>query len=154
MNSWFKRFNDNFLVINKLKLRHAIGFRYANENKNIKMKSKRITVIGALLGLMLSTSAFASGGAPARTLASEDMVELAVYNEISGFNMKDFNLQDETVAIDFSINAEGKVIIENVEGNSCLINSYVTQMLKDKEFPISENLKNTTHHIKVRYVVL
>ena len=117
---------------------------------------KKIKSLMAGLAIVaMGIPAMASGGEDApKPLKTVEVMKADICNEIGNFKLKDFKLTDETVDIYFSVNAEGDVIVDKVDGENCMVTGYVSQMLKDKKMFVVEELQNVKHHIKVRYVVI
>lgn len=109
---------------------------------------------GAAVVLMGSTAMAAGGEGEDKPLKSTAVMKADIYDGLTDLKLKDFKLTDETVDIYFSINTEGNVVVESVEGDNCLVTAYVSQMLVDKKLNVVDELKNVKHHIKVRYVVI
>ncbi len=115
---------------------------------------KNITAGLALLAMGLP--AMASGGdeeAP-KPLKSTAMLNADICSQVEGLRLNDFKLTDETVDIYFTIKSDGKVVLNNVSGNNCMVTTYIKQMLADKQINVVSELQNVEHHIKVRYVVI
>ncbi len=112
-------------------------------------------VIASLALVAFGLPATASGGDEApKPLKSTAMLNADIYDQIDDLKLNDFKLTDETVDIYFTINSEGKVILNDVTGDNCMVTTYITQMLADKKMNVASELQNVKHHIKVRYVVI
>ncbi len=117
------------------------------------MKSIR-SIMAGLAVVAMGIPAMASGGDAPKPLKSTAMIKADICDEIGNLKLNDFKLTDETVDIYFTINSEGDVIVNSVDGNNCMVTGYVSQMLKEKKMYVAEELQNVKHHIKVRYVVI
>lgn len=117
------------------------------------MKNLRIMLFGlATLGFM--GVARAEGETPDKPLRTEAKMKAEVFDEVAHLKLSDFELEDETVDIYFSCNAEGEVVIDRVEGGSCVVSEYVSKKLQKRKMYVDESLQNASHHVKVRYVMI
>ena len=116
------------------------------------MKALKIGLLGVAL-LAITVGAKAEGERPEKPLSSEAKMKSQVFNRISDIRINDFELEDETVDIYFQLNENGEVLVDRVDGASCAVSEVVSNKLNDKKMFVESSLQNTTHHIKVRYVV-
>ena len=116
--------------------------------KSIKMMALALLLVG------LTGVAKAEGETPEKALRTEAKMKAMLCHHISSIQLADFSLEDEIVDIQFQCNADGEVVVHSVDGVSCVVSEYVSNKLKDHKMYVDESLQNTTHHIKVRYVVI
>lgn len=117
------------------------------------MKNLKLMLFGlASLGIM--GVAKAEGETPDKPLRTEAKMKAEVFDQVAHLKLSDFDLEDETVDIFFSCNADGEVMIERVEGGSCVVSEYVSKKLQKRKMYVDESLQNASHHIKVRYVMI
>lgn len=116
---------------------------------------KRIKLIAvALLLIGFAGVAKAEGESPKKALRTEAKMKANLCHHISSLHLADFNLEDETVEIHFKCNAEGEVVVQKVDGVSCVVSEYVSTKLRDHKMYVDESLQGATHSVKVRYVVI
>lgn len=107
-----------------------------------------------MLSLFFTGSAIAGGETAAKPMKTLKALKSDIASSLHGLEMKNFNLDDASVDLEFIVNKEGDLAIVSVEGENCLVNTYVSQMLKNKKIYVEEHLANKVHKIKVRYVRL
>lgn len=116
--------------------------------KNLK------SVIAAVALMAFSTSAFAAGETAKRPLKSTEKMRVEIFDRVEGLRMNDFELKDATVEVSFFVNADGDLAIESIECDNCVVKSYVAQKLQSEKMYVAEELQNTRHSIKIRYVIV
>lgn len=116
------------------------------------MKSLRISILAVLLATGFASMAGGEGESAAKPFLTAESMKAGLAENLENFMMKDFNLDDVTVSIEFVINKVGDIALVNVNGDNCIVNTYVQQMLKDKKFYVSDELSNTVHQLTIRYV--
>jgi len=116
--------------------------------KSIKIFALSLAMIG-LTGVVK-----AEGENPEKPLRTEMKMKSEVFDQVANLKLTDFDLEDETVDIYFNCNSSGDVVIERVEGGSCIVSEYVSNKLSKRKMYVDESLQNASHHVKVRYVKL
>ncbi len=118
------------------------------------MKTIKLVMAGlAIVAFGLPAMASDGDDAP-KALKTTAMMNADIYDQIDDLKLNDFKLTDETVDIYFTINTEGKVMLNDVSGDNVMVTAYITHMLADKKMNVASELQNVKHHIKVRYVVI
>ncbi len=110
------------------------------------------------MALLVSLSLIGFTGAAAtpeeKPMETVEDLKSNVVSTLEALEMHKLNLDDASVNLQFVMNKEGDLAVVSVEGENCLVNQYVTQMLKGKKIAINEALANKVHEISVRYVRL
>jgi len=107
----------------------------------------------ALSFLAVSTAAIAKGN-EAKPMATAAALKANIISSVQDFNINELHLTDETVEIAFTVNNEGNLVVNEVSGENCLVNTYVKQMLANKSLKVDESLKNIEQRVVIRYVVI
>lgn len=106
----------------------------------------------------LSTSAFAgvhgNGESPESALSTEQEMKAAVHLNIGQLRMRDFNLSDCSVNVTYTVDAEGKVTVKEVYGNSSIATEYVKARLENKKMYVSPELQGVKHRTSIRFVLI
>ena len=118
------------------------------------MSTIRTTIAALLLSLSFTGSAMVGGDGTARPMKTLKALKSDIASSLHELEMTSLNLDDASVNLEFIVNKEGDLAIVNVEGENCLVNTYIRQMLKGKKIYVEEHLANQVHKIKVRYVRL
>lgn len=110
------------------------------------------TSIFSLALMLASAGSVLAEGESAKPLKTADDLKRSIVESVDDIKLQDFNIDDATVEVEFIVNPAGNVAVVSVDGKNCLMNTYVQQMLKDKTIYVTENLSNTIHKVKIRYV--
>lgn len=105
-----------------------------------------------MVSLFLTGFARAEGEAPARPMKTLKDLKSDVALSVHALDMHNLNLDEASVNLEFIVNKEGDLAVVSVAGENCLVNTYVTQMLKGKKINVADHLANKVHKIEVRYV--
>jgi hypothetical protein len=119
----------------------------------IAMNTFKKHVLALALGLV-STAAFASGDNAEKALQTTADMKTGIVENIAGMDVGAMRLNDATVEIKFTVDAQGKLIITGIESESTLVEKYVKKMLKDVHMVAAEHLSNKSYSLTVRYVRL
>jgi hypothetical protein len=116
--------------------------------KNIK------TILAFLIALGSISIAYATEGDGKKTQRQQEKLHAEVYDHIDDLDIADFRLTDEVVDIYFTVNENGDVKVNNIEGDNYIVKTYVSKMLEENKVNVVPELQGVEHHIRIRYVVL